>query len=87
MNENDRRNRPSPAERVRPLQVRVQALGPAERLEPAPPPQGRVPLREVERRYIAKLLRELDGHRTHVARALGISERNLYRKLREYRLA
>ena len=43
-------------------------------------------LEEVERRYIAKLLRELDGHRTRVAQALGISERNLYRKLREYRL-
>ena len=43
-------------------------------------------LEEVERRYIAKLLRELDGHRTRVAQALGISERNLYRKLKEYRL-
>jgi DNA-binding NtrC family response regulator len=28
----------------------------------------------------------MDGHRGRVARILGISERNLYRKLKQYRL-
>ncbi len=56
---------------------------------PLPEPtaeEGYPTLQEVERRYIAKLLRELEGHRTRVAQALGISERNLYRKLKDYRL-
>lgn len=55
---------------------------------PEPAAEGGYPtLEDLERRYIARLLRELDGHRTRVAQALGISERNLYRKLKEYRLS
>jgi DNA-binding NtrC family response regulator len=46
------------------------------------------PLRldELERAHIEAVLRETNGHRASAARALGISERNLYRKLREYHL-
>ncbi len=44
-------------------------------------------LEDIERRYIATLLREMDGRRARVARVLGISERNLYRKLKDYRLS
>jgi DNA-binding NtrC family response regulator len=44
-------------------------------------------LEELERRYIAILLERYGGHRAKVAKVLGISERNLYRKLRAYHLA
>jgi DNA-binding NtrC family response regulator len=41
-------------------------------------------LEEVERRHIGRAIEASHGHRGHAARLLGISERNLYRKLREY---
>jgi DNA-binding NtrC family response regulator len=48
---------------------------------------GRVPtLEELERTHIAAVLDATKGHRGHAAQMLGISERNLYRKLREYGL-
>jgi DNA-binding NtrC family response regulator len=43
-------------------------------------------LEELERHYIQKALEVNGGHRSNAARALGISERNLYRKLREHGL-
>ena len=43
-------------------------------------------LEEVEREHVARALRAADGHRGNAAKMLGISERNLYRKLREYGL-
>jgi len=43
----------------------------------------RLTLEEVERRYIRQVLDECRGHRQNAARILGISERNLYRKLKE----
>jgi len=50
-------------------------------------PEGRLPtLREMEREHIARALRSTGGHREKAARALGISERSLYRKLRAYDL-
>ena len=42
-----------------------------------------VTLEEVERRYIRRVLEECEGHRHKAAGILGISERNLYRKLKE----
>jgi two-component system response regulator AtoC len=57
------------------------------RLEPSFRPteeDGRlVTLDEVERRYIKRVLEECQGHRQKAAAILGISERNLYRKLKE----
>jgi DNA-binding NtrC family response regulator len=57
------------------------------RLEPSFRPtedDGRlVTLEEVERRYIKRVLEECKGHRHKAASILGISERNLYRKLKE----
>jgi DNA-binding NtrC family response regulator len=48
---------------------------------------GAVPtLEQMERDHIARALRASDGHRGQAARMLGISERNLYRKLREHGL-
>jgi Nif-specific regulatory protein len=44
-------------------------------------------LKELEKRYISILLHRFNGHRAKVAAVLQISERNLYRKLKEYRLA
>jgi DNA-binding NtrC family response regulator len=44
-------------------------------------------LYEVERQHIARALKLLGGHRARVAHVLGISERNLYRKLKEHGLA
>jgi transcriptional regulator with PAS, ATPase and Fis domain len=40
-------------------------------------------LEDVERRYIRRVLEECKGHRHKAASILGISERNLYRKLKE----
>jgi DNA-binding NtrC family response regulator len=57
------------------------------RLEPSFRPDehdGRlVTLKEVERRYVRRVLDECHGHRHKAANILGISERNLYRKLKE----
>ena len=57
------------------------------RLEPSFRPtedDGRlVTLEEVERRYVLRVLEECKGHRQKAATILGISERNLYRKLKE----
>jgi two-component system, NtrC family, response regulator AtoC len=57
------------------------------RLEPAMRPadddRKLVTLEEVERRYIRRVLDQCDGHRQKAASILGISERNLYRKLKE----
>jgi len=40
-------------------------------------------LKEIEDRYIAKVVREVGGHRGKASEILGISERNLYRKLKQ----
>jgi DNA-binding NtrC family response regulator len=44
-------------------------------------------LPEVERARIARLLREHKGNRAAVARALGVTERTVYRKLKRYGLS
>ena len=44
-------------------------------------------LEAMERAHIERALKETKGHRGQAARILGISERNLYRKLREYGFA
>ncbi|PIE00106.1 MAG: Fis family transcriptional regulator [Thiothrix nivea] len=41
-------------------------------------------LDELEKHYLAVLLEKLDGHRGKIARALGVSERNVYRLLKKY---
>ena len=45
-----------------------------------------LPLLEVERRYVARVLAYAGGHRARAAALLGISERSLYRKIVEFRL-
>jgi two-component system, NtrC family, response regulator AtoC len=41
-------------------------------------------LEEVERRHVLRVVEECQGHRQKAAKILGISERNLYRKLKEF---
>lgn len=43
-------------------------------------------LREMERVQIKAALEAMGGHRGNAAKILGISERNLHRKIRAYRL-
>jgi DNA-binding NtrC family response regulator len=45
-----------------------------------------VPLRDVERQYIEFVVNHFGGHRANAAKALGIGERSLYRKLNEFGL-
>jgi transcriptional regulator with PAS, ATPase and Fis domain len=48
---------------------------------------GRLPsLAELERDHIERVLDSVDGHRGKASRILGVSERNLYRKLKAYDL-
>jgi DNA-binding NtrC family response regulator len=52
-----------------------------------PASDGRLPtLMELESLHIRRALEASHGHRSNAARILGISERNLYRKLKEHRL-
>jgi transcriptional regulator with PAS, ATPase and Fis domain len=46
-------------------------------------PREHLTLDEIERRYIKRVLEDCKGHRQRAAAILGISERNLYRKLKE----
>jgi DNA-binding NtrC family response regulator len=61
-----------------PLGVRLEPS-----LHPAHEDRRLVTLEEVERRYVRRVLEECKGHRHKAASILGISERNLYRKLKE----
>ncbi len=51
-----------------------------------PPAAAQRSLNDVEREHIRRVLEENKGRRANAARALGISERNLYRKLKEHGL-
>ena len=42
---------------------------------------------EVEKYYIAECLKMTDGNREEAAKILGIGERTLYRKIKEYKIA
>jgi DNA-binding NtrC family response regulator len=68
---------------ARDLPAVVRGQGPAAELDLA----ENLSLEELEKRYISILLERFQGHRAKVAKVLRISERNLYRKLREYQLA
>lgn len=59
---------------------------PVVRSEPAAAAQQPASLEAAERAHIAAALSACAGHRGNTAKVLGISERNLYRKLNEYNL-
>jgi two-component system, NtrC family, response regulator HydG len=65
-----------------PLSVRHERSAPT-----APVEEQRLTLDEMERRYILEVVEECQGHRHRAADILGISERSLYRKLKEYGLS
>jgi DNA-binding NtrC family response regulator len=67
---------------------RVAAIGP---LEEEPPPNvitihPGTRMADVERRVIEAALRETRGNRRRAAEMLGIGERTLYRKIKEFRM-
>jgi DNA-binding NtrC family response regulator len=64
----------------------LRAAGPGARTQPVAFAQPSASLEDVERAHIVAALHACDGHRGNTARTLGISERNLYRKLRQYNL-
>ncbi len=88
MEELRRRIEERPAQRVEVIEVG----GPLE-AEPLPEPEGQVVYRagmtmaDVERAAIEAALKETRGNRRKAADVLGIGERTLYRKLKEYALA
>ena len=49
-------------------------------------PSELLPLEEVERRYLARIVATHPGDRRALAEKLGISERTLYRKLKQLRI-
>ena len=51
-------------------------------IRPAPSPDESVTLSTLEQRHIEAVMRRCGGHRAEAAKALGVSERTLYRKLR-----
>jgi two-component system, NtrC family, response regulator HydG len=66
-----------------PAAVQAPAVSPAMQGRPAGPFQT---IEERERLHIEDALKVSGGHRGQAAKMLGISERNLYRKLRDYGL-
>ncbi len=49
-------------------------------------PEGNLNLKSVEKKIIEEALRVSNGNREEAARLLGVGERTVYRKLREYGL-
>jgi two-component system response regulator AtoC len=43
-----------------------------------------VPLEQIEQRYVAHVLRSVDGHRAQAAKILGLDRKTLYRKLEQW---
>jgi DNA-binding NtrC family response regulator len=81
---------------MRPIAPQLLLPGPSEQLPPTqsvPAPATAVaaegptvPLEELEKRSIADALRKFEGNKRKTAQALGINERTLYRKIKEYGL-
>ena len=69
------------------IETEPERRAPVAEAEPVREPAEEPPLptlEDAERRLIAEALRRFGGNRRQTARALGISERTLYRKLKEY---
>jgi two-component system response regulator HydG len=66
---------------VEDLPERVQAYEPRHVLVAGDDPTELVPMEEVERRYIARVLEAVGGNKTLAARILGFDRKTLYRKL------
>ncbi|MDE3187425.1 MAG: hypothetical protein KGM96_07870, partial [Acidobacteriota bacterium] len=68
------------------LPAALRKAKPAAQTGPSTSASAPTTLQEAERAHIRSALEACKGHRGNTARLLGISERNLYRKLREYDL-
>jgi len=67
------------------LPQKVQGFAPADVIVAGIDPAELVPLEEVERRYILRVLEAAGGSRTLAAKILGLDRKTLYRKLQQYR--
>jgi two-component system response regulator HydG len=67
------------------LPVRVRRATPTDAPAAADDQNALLPLDEVERRHILRVLAAVRGSRTMAARALGLDRKTLYRKLLQYR--
>ncbi len=77
----------SEGERIEPEDL-PRAIGTITDLSSSPKGQDSLPsLEEVEREHIERVLTSVGGHRSRAAQILGISERNLYRKLKAFGIA
>jgi DNA-binding NtrC family response regulator len=72
---------PTPLRTVRPVANTISADAASSIADQSP-----TTLQELERQHIRSTLEGCNGHRGNAAKLLGISERSLYRKLREYGL-
>jgi DNA-binding NtrC family response regulator len=73
---------------ILPAHLPAAVRGPASPRAGAPAEGAKLPtLDELERAHIRAALEAAGGHRGNAARILGVSERNLYRKLRGHGLA
>jgi DNA-binding NtrC family response regulator len=73
-------------DRILPQHLPLAARSSDERGKPSANGSELPTLDELERRHIKRALEAAEGHRGNAAKILGISERNLYRKLKEYEL-
>jgi len=69
------------------LPERIQRYRTQHVLPAADDPATLVPLSEIERRYILRVLESVNGNRTSAARILGLDRKTLVRKLGQYRAA
>ena len=66
------------------LPERIQNFRPSHVVVAADDPSELVPMEEVERRYIARVMQSVGGNKTLAARVLGFDRTTLYRKLERY---
>ena len=69
---------------VEDLPERIRAYRPTHVLDTGDDPGELVPLEEVERRYILRVLESVEGNKTLAARILGLDRATLYRKLERF---
>jgi two-component system response regulator HydG len=69
------------------LPERIQTFKPSHVVVAADDPSELVPMEEVERRYISRVMQSVGGNKTLAARVLGFDRTTLYRKLERYGLA
>ncbi len=69
------------------LPERIRGFQPSHVVVAGDDPSELVPMEEVERRYISRVMQAVGGNKTMAARALGLDRTTLYRKLERYGLA